>query len=255
MSFTKAGVMGVAAHRGDSYNYPENTMLAFEKAIEAGADMLETDVRMSADGVLVLMHDPKVDRTTDGRGIVREMKAEEIAALNAGDALCPQRVPLFEEVLALAARRSVALNIEIKEYREEGNGDRWMECTDKVLALVEQYGMAERILINSFDAPVLEYVYSKHGKRYKLHGFYPYSAMIHVGIDPDEYLFCACLCKVRDPKLYDDLIRKGIEPWIGAGVTRESELELCCRYGARLITANAPGDALEKLGRLGRRDG
>ena len=69
----------VAAHRGWSEKYPENTMLAFQKAIEIGVDQLETDVRITKDGELGLIHDPVVDRTTNGTGKVCEMTLTEAA--------------------------------------------------------------------------------------------------------------------------------------------------------------------------------
>ena len=69
--------MMVAGHRGDCYNCFENTMKAFECAINDGADMIETDVRLTKDGVLVLMHDDKVDRTSNGSGLVCEKTYEE----------------------------------------------------------------------------------------------------------------------------------------------------------------------------------
>ena len=73
-TLTQANRMLVAGHRGDCYNYYENTMKAFEAAIAAGADMIETDVRMTKDGVLILMHDDKVDRTSDGYGYIKDME-------------------------------------------------------------------------------------------------------------------------------------------------------------------------------------
>ena len=72
MTLTKEDRMSIAGHRGDCYNYYENTMTAFKKAVEAGADMVETDVRLTKDNVLILMHDEKVDRTTNGRGMVSD---------------------------------------------------------------------------------------------------------------------------------------------------------------------------------------
>ncbi len=87
--------MTVAAHRGDSYNYYENTITAFEKSIEVGADMIETDVRLSKDGYLVLMHDAAVVRTTGAEGSIAEMTLEEIRALNAGDVNHPEIVKVL----------------------------------------------------------------------------------------------------------------------------------------------------------------
>jgi glycerophosphoryl diester phosphodiesterase len=96
----------VIAHRGEHRAHPENTLPAFQAAIDAGADFFELDVRTTADSRLVLMHDAKVDRTTTGHGAVREMTFDQIRALDAGAKFSPQfagtRVPTFEEALALA---------------------------------------------------------------------------------------------------------------------------------------------------------
>ena len=73
--------------------------------------------------------------------------------------------------------------------------------------------------------------------------------MSNVSINPDEYLYCACIFDDQNKDLYDYLIGKNIEPWIGAGVTQESLLDICAGYGARLITTNNPKDALKKLKR------
>ncbi len=247
MTLTPENRMYVAAHRGDSYNYYENTMTAFKKAVEAGADMIETDVRLTIDGCLVLMHDDKVDRTTNGCGRVDEMTLAELKALNAGDTKCSEKIPTLEELLSYTSDKNITLNIEIKEYWSEKNEARAIKCIEDTLALVEKYGMGERILINSFDAWVLEYVYKKYGKKYLLHGFYPYQEMMNVAQNPDEYLYCACIFDNENKALYDYLIEKGIEPWVGASITQKSKLDTCLKYGARLITTNNPGDIIRKL--------
>ena len=74
----------VAAHRGWSTLYPENTLLAFKKSIEIGVDQIETDVRITRDGELVCIHDATVDRTTNGTGLVRELTLTQLKLLDAG---------------------------------------------------------------------------------------------------------------------------------------------------------------------------
>ena len=239
--------MSVAGHRGDSYNYFENTMTAFVASYEAGADMIETDVRLSSDSQLVLMHDERVDRTTNGKGKVSELTFNELRALNAGNELAPENVPTLEELLIFAYDKDLTLNIEIKEYFSNGNEKRAEECIDKVLELVEKYGMGERILINSFDAAALEYVYKKHGKKYMLHGFYPYWEMGNVNINPDEYLYCACVFQIKNKENFEYLISRGIEPWIGASITQRDVLEYCINNGAKLVTTNNPRDTISKI--------
>jgi glycerophosphoryl diester phosphodiesterase len=96
----------VISHRGEHLAHPENTLPAFQAAIDAKADYFELDVRTTADGRLILMHDSTVDRTTDGHGAVREMTFDQIRALDAGVKFGPQfagtKVPTFEEALQLA---------------------------------------------------------------------------------------------------------------------------------------------------------
>ena len=253
MKLTYEGKMMVAGHRGDSANVPENTMAAFRAAIAAGADMIETDVRLTKDGVPVLIHDRTADRTTDGKGYVKDMTFAELRTLNAGTKDVPQQIPTLEELLELLAATDVTLNLEVKEYHEEGNEARSRECVDKCVALIERYGMGEKMLFNSFDAPVLEYIHDAYGGRYRLHGFYPYSEMYRVERDPSEYLYCACLSENRNERHYAFLLEKGIEPWVGASVREEEHLALCFRLGARLVTANDPGAVLEILERVGAR--
>ena len=101
-----ADQIAVIAHRGEHRAHPENTLPAFQAAIDAGADFFELDVRTTSDGRLVLMHDRTVDRTTNGTGVVREMTFDQIRALDAGAKFSPQfagtKAPSFEEALALA---------------------------------------------------------------------------------------------------------------------------------------------------------
>jgi len=99
-----------AAHRGASGEYPENTLLAFEKAIEMGANMIELDVRQCKTGELVVIHDLSVDRTTNGRGLVADLTLDELKALDAGEG---QKIPTLEETLDLIDQR-IMMNIEIK---------------------------------------------------------------------------------------------------------------------------------------------
>ena len=108
----------VVSHRGEHLAHPENTLPAFQAAIEAGADYFELDVRTTSDHRLVLMHDNKVDRTTDGTGAVRQMTFEQVRGLDAGAKFSPQfagtKVPTFEEALTLA-RGKIGVYVDCKE--------------------------------------------------------------------------------------------------------------------------------------------
>jgi glycerophosphoryl diester phosphodiesterase len=100
----------VIAHRGDSVHAPENTIMAFEKAIELGANGIELDVHMCKDGYLVIHHDETVN-TPDGKMLIRDMKLEELKQLDMG---CGQKIPTLTEVFRLIGNMDFFINIEIK---------------------------------------------------------------------------------------------------------------------------------------------
>ena len=106
------------AHRGDSLHAPEQTIAAFRRAAALGADMIEADVRRTRDGRLVLLHDPNVDRTTNGHGPVAALTLDELRRLDAGSwfssAFAGERVPELGELYELAEREGVALCLEPK---------------------------------------------------------------------------------------------------------------------------------------------
>ncbi|NLO07025.1 MAG: hypothetical protein GX131_14455 [candidate division WS1 bacterium] len=108
----------VCAHRGRSGVVPENTMAAYEAAVEIGADFLELDVRRTSGGEIVCIHDAAVDRTTDGSGEIEQMTLAEVQNLDAGSwkgaEFAGERIPLLSDVLAQIAPRLV-LDIEIKQ--------------------------------------------------------------------------------------------------------------------------------------------
>jgi glycerophosphoryl diester phosphodiesterase len=153
---TPDGRVRVIAHRGFSGIAPENTPSAFRKAIEVGADMFELDVRESRDGELVVIHDPTVSRTTDGRGAVSHMSLSELRVLDAGSwfsqEFAGERIPTLEEVLTLARRRTL-VDVEIKT-------DAVMDSSaggivDDVLELVRDLGMEREVVLSSFDPGAL----------------------------------------------------------------------------------------------------
>ncbi|MEE8122293.1 MAG: glycerophosphodiester phosphodiesterase family protein, partial [Anaerolineales bacterium] len=91
----------VMAHRGNQVAFPENTMSAFQQALQDGADIIETDLNLSADDVFMCIHDSTVNRTTDGRGAVAEMSLSELKALNAAATrpdLPPESIPTLGDL-------------------------------------------------------------------------------------------------------------------------------------------------------------
>lgn len=142
----------IFAHRGLSGRYPENTMAAFEAALQTGAHGIELDVQLSKDGQLVIIHDEEVNRTTDGTGYIRDFKYEDIKQLDAGSwfnkASYGNAIPTLDEVFEWATKQNnhLMINVELKNdvIRYEG-----ME--EKVLALINRYGISDRIILSSFN--------------------------------------------------------------------------------------------------------
>jgi len=143
----------VMAHRGASGLAPENTLVAFQKALDLGADVLELDVHATKDGEIVVIHDETVDRTTDGRGAVKDFTLEELKRLDAGYHFTPDggvtypyrgrgiTIPTLKEVFA--AFPQARINIEIKQSNPPIEG--------RLGALIEGMGAEDRVLVISFD--------------------------------------------------------------------------------------------------------
>jgi len=141
----------IVAHRGASSTMPENTLSSFEEAVRLRAPIVEFDVRLSRDGVAVVMHDSTVERTTDGTGAVHELTSAELVALNAGSSDVPEPVPTFGDVLDLLSGRA-ALAIEIKNIPGEpgfqADGETLVEVTH---AEIERRGFDGPVLLISFN--------------------------------------------------------------------------------------------------------
>lgn len=144
------------AHRGASGHYPENTMLAFRKALEKGFNWIECDVRLTADQQVVVIHDRLVDRTTNATGEVSSFTLTEIKELDAGswfaEEWAGEQIPTLEELLVLMEKHHARLVIEIKD------GINFPEIIEKVLTIVDAAGMKEAVSISSFNWEVLEQV-------------------------------------------------------------------------------------------------
>jgi glycerophosphoryl diester phosphodiesterase len=153
--FTRPLLIG---HRGYPAKFPENTLAAFEGAMQAGCDMIELDVTLSRDRKVVVIHDDTLDRTTNGKGPVLERTLEEIKRLDAGSWFAPrfsaERIPELSEVMELTAGRCM-LNIEIKQSAFEA-GYPIDAIEHQVVTLVRAGGAMGRVIISSFDKRILE---------------------------------------------------------------------------------------------------
>lgn len=146
------------AHRGFSGKYPENTLLAFQKAIDLEVDMIELDITLSKDKIPVVIHDDTLERTTNGKGKVRSTSFRKLKSLDAGSWMNAkyfnEKIPSLEEVLILIKKSKVNLNIEIKSSAFEKNfSDSCIEF--QTIKLIKKYKLFNRIVISSFEPKVL----------------------------------------------------------------------------------------------------
>jgi glycerophosphoryl diester phosphodiesterase len=144
------------AHRGASYEAPENTLAAFLLAVELGADGIEFDVQLSQDGEAVIIHDFSLDGTTDGHGLVREKTLGELKQLDAGrhfdPAFADQRIPTLQEVIDAVGHR-LLFNIELKtdSLRDDG-------LAATVVRAIEENHLLDRVVVSSFNPLALRLV-------------------------------------------------------------------------------------------------
>ncbi|GAA0301794.1 glycerophosphoryl diester phosphodiesterase [Gracilibacillus halotolerans] len=150
----------IYGHRGSKGNYPENTLLGFQKAIEQGVEGLEIDVHLTKDGEIVVIHDETLSRTTDGEGAIKDCTLAEIQQLSAGNKFQhfakyestwnQEKVPTLQEVMQLLDGTDIELNIELKTYIHTYPG-----IEERLLSEVQRYAPNRKIIYSSFHLPTL----------------------------------------------------------------------------------------------------
>ncbi|MFJ5964935.1 glycerophosphodiester phosphodiesterase [Bacillus sp. NPDC093026] len=211
----------IFAHRGFKGIYPENTMIAFEHAMNSGADGIELDVQLTKDGRLAVIHDEKLNRTTNLKGLVKDHTYEELKAADASHTFFEKTgavsIPLLEEVLELVVpKSSLLINIELKNsiFRYPG-------IEEKVKEQIEHFQIEDRVLVSSFH----------HGSLAHFHK-----------LMPDVELAVLTMDVIHQPEVYIKTIpAKGYHPNMkGAGVTKEVVTALQSTHQAiRPFTVNS----------------
>ncbi len=139
----------ILGHRGASAHAPENTMAAFQRAIDFGADGIEFDVKLTRDGEIIIIHDLTVDRTTNGKGKVRNFTLEQIRNLDAGlhfsEQFREEKIPILRDVLMMVPADFI-VNIELTNYSSMFDG-----LASKVAHLVKELGVKGQIIFSSFN--------------------------------------------------------------------------------------------------------
>lgn len=147
----------IIAHRGYRARYPENTLIAFKAALDAGVPMIELDVTLSKDRKLVVIHDATLERTTNGHGPVNGSNLEQLKQLDAGSWFHPdfagEQVPELTEVVDLANGKAL-VNIEIKPYSYEAHHPP-DAIEHQIMELIHRRKIEDFVLISSFDVKIL----------------------------------------------------------------------------------------------------
>ncbi len=237
----------VEGHRGFAAEYPENTLVSFEKAMELGVDAIEFDVWLSRDKVPVLMHDGNAWRTCRVDRLLKDMTLAQIKQLDAGfdrkfgDKFKGTQVPTLRELLELrsAKRPDLLLGVEIKEYTEE--------CVDLTVALLQEFGIdiAKDCWFYAFNGRIIRYLKEKYGARtmgypdFQMAEFDGYDAYDEMGIS----------LSIARSEVFEVYKGKGLPVHMYCADTEE-HVRLFIEKGADLITANDPRPLMRFLGRM-----
>ena len=234
----------ILGHRGASGYAPENTLEAFALAAEQGADGVELDVHLSADGEMVVIHDETVDRTTDGTGLVCKMTLAELKALNARNGMGKEedvfRIPTLKEVYEVLKPTPLMINVEIKTDQMLYDG-----ICEKLVALAQEMGMEDRIIYSSFN----------HNTILEMKALNPEAKTGLLYVEalgrPWEYAKLLGANALHPGKLapltYPDELRLATENGIDTNiwtVNAPEEMEFLIRRGASSIITNYPALAL-----------
>lgn len=156
----------VQAHRGASGYAPENTLPAFQLAVDMKADGIECDIHYSRDGHFIVCHDETVDRTSNGTGTISEMTLSEIKELDFGkkfdEKFAGTTAPTLEEMLDVVKVMDV-INIEIKEFGKDRDEEAILH---KFYSILSAYGILDKVIVSSFDARLLKHLKDLHGDVY-----------------------------------------------------------------------------------------
>lgn len=249
--------MEVIAHRGFSGIAPENTIAAIREAIACGADRVEFDVLLTRDGAPVVIHDPDLDRTTDGRGPVAARDLPEVRRLDAGRWFQPrftgERVPTLEEALR-ECRGRTAMNLEIKpEAVDPGPGEAREGIEARVVEAIRALGLEKSVAVSSFEPRALLRV-GRLAPEITLWSLY--EPGLHRGMGPREV--CAAVrsaafgCAVDEvsPRWIAEAHREGLRVNVYTADDPAVLRELI-RLGVDGVFTNWPDRLLRELGRRG----
>lgn len=236
----------VWAHRGASGYAPENTLAAFQKAVDLDADGVELDIQLTKDDQIVVIHDEMIDRTSDGKGWVKDYTLEELRAFNYNRTKPEYKhadIPTMREVFELLKPTGLFINIEIK------TGVVFYEkIEEKILALAKEMGMEDRVCYSSFNHYTVTRIHEL--KPDAEVGFLYADGPIDMpsyGVKHGVNALHPALYNLQ----YDGFVKECKEKGLKLNVWTVNErpyMEMCCQYGVDAIITNYPDIAKEVVG-------
>lgn len=244
-------VLMIGGHRGMSEKYPENTLPAVIHAAELGVDLIEIDIYLSKDGIPVLAHDQKLERCSNGTGLVYEKTLRELKQLDfggfKGEAFRDTRLPTLEEFFqVMLGYPDVLIDVDVKPYPDD------VRCARKAVELAERMGILDRCIFNSIDCDVVDALYHLVGRRIVgAPDFYPEIRNFRPGPDGTfSQLWAVCVP-------YKDLTKEVADRFRSYGLTvvctpadTEEQVRHALECGVKLPLCNAPEAFLRHVGRL-----
>ncbi len=229
----------VLSHRGVSSLWPENGLIAFQKAIELGSDGIECDLHMSTDGHIVLIHDDDVTRTTDGQGLVSEMTLAELRRLRLGGTkVGDETIPTLDELFEMFKPTNLHMQLEVKQAGIE----------QALVRKIEDYGLVDQVEISSFIESVGEGVKACNGDIKTSLLTSAFDVMVYEHLRPhlnavdlslNENLNDGVVRRIRDDGL-------GLNIWT---VNSEEGFERCIAFKPDFIISDFPQLIMKTLGR------
>ena len=236
----------VWAHRGASGYAPEYTLASFQKAVDLGADGVELDIQLTKDDQIVVIHDETIDRTSDGKGWVKDYTLEELRAFNYNRTKPEYKhadIPTMREVFELLKPTGLFINIEIK------TGVVFYEkIEEKILALTKEMGMEDRVCYSSFNHYTVTRIHEL--KPDAEVGFLYADGPIDMpsyGVKHGVNALHPALYNLQ----YDGFVKECKEKGLKLNVWTVNErpyMEMCCQYGVDAIITNYPDIAKEVVG-------
>ncbi len=236
----------VWAHRGNSSQFPENTMEAFSSALSLGADGLEIDIHLTSDDQIVVTHDESIERVSNGTGFVKDRSLAQLRSLvfnkthpeSAPDA----KIPLLSEVLELVKPTNAVINIEIKS-----GVVLYPDIEKKALAMIRDFGMQDRILFSSFNHFSLMTLKqleksTQIGLLYSAALVDPAFYAVHIDAQAIHPFYPSCFA----PGVMEGCLKHNIQanPWT---VDDPDLMKRLAEVGVHAVITNQPALALETL--------